>query len=306
MRPILITGISGFIGGHVWAALASRDDVWGVHGATGKVPLRPDRQLNADFSNPDELARLVKELSPRCVLHLGAISRLDLCRQHSLLAWKINHATVREMARAAVKTGTRVIHISSDQVFDGTHGNYREGDPPNPLHVYGETKKASERAVFAQLENSVVVRLNSVYGPPRFRGGSFSEWILEKEARGETIPLYPDQHRSPIDVHTVSRALIELLDHSFTGLLHLGGANRVSRVTFGVLLLRHLGRDTSGILEISIARHDPEGHLPRDTSFDITLAHQVLTTPIPGVQEGLGLVYGPPKTGTQRGLPSSA
>lgn len=293
MGGVLVTGISGFIGGHVWGLLSERDDVWGIHGATGTVPLKPDRQLGIDLSSPGTLAGIVEDIRPDVILHMAAIARPDVARRHSLLAWKVNNASTRELAKTAASIGARLVFVSTDQVFDGTKGNYREGDPPQPVNIYGETKKAAERVVLSNVDNSVVVRINNTFGPPRYRGGSFSEWILNRESRGETISLFVDQYRSPIDVITVSKALIELLDHSFTGILHIAGSNRISRVKFGKMLLQHLGRDQNNVFELHAAKVDPEGRMPLDTSFDITLVNQILRTPMPNVMQGLELAYGP-------------
>ncbi len=297
MSSILVTGISGFIGGHVWAALAEREDIQGVYGASGEVPLRPERQLHADLSIIDSLARIVAKMEPRCILHLAAISSPIICGKQSLLCWRVNHAAVRELARAAQQVGARLILASSDQVFDGIRGNYREGDTPDPINVYGETKKAAERVAFSLCDDTIVARINIAFGRPKFFGSSFSEWILAKEERGEPITLFNDQYRSPIDVLTLIHALIELIDHPFKGIIHLGGANRVNRVTFGKMLLRHLGRDSSGIFEMQSSKLDPEGTIPVDTSFDITLANTVLDTPIPGIEEGIRITYAPQQNG---------
>jgi dTDP-4-dehydrorhamnose reductase len=195
------------------------------------------------------------------------------------------------MAKLAAKLKARVILASSDQVFDGLKGNYREGDRPLPVNVYGETKKAAERSLFATVENAVVVRINNTYGSPKFRGSSFSEWILGMVKAGDQVFLFKDQYRSPIDVITVVKALVELVENPFHGLLHLGGANRVNRLTFGKKLIELTGSDVSLISETVSSDFDPQGFMPRDTSFDITLARQVLHTRLPGFEEGIRLVY---------------
>ncbi len=296
MQPVLVTGVSGFIGGQVWGDLADHDDVWGIYGATGRVPLKPERQLFADLTAPDTIVKIVREMKPRCIVHLAALSMPATCRKQALLAWRVNHVATRHLGMVTEEVGSRIILASSDQVFDGAKGNYREGDPPFPLNVYGETKKAAERSTFALVSNAVVTRFNNCYGRPKYRGTSFSEWVLEKDKRGEPITLFRDQFRSPIDVVSLSNIIIELIDHPFKGLIHLGGANRIDRVTFGNMLLRHMGRDTTGILEMKSAKFDPEGNMPVDTSFDITLARQILEKPPPGVETGLALAYGTGKS----------
>ncbi len=295
MSGLLVTGISGFIGGHVWSSLAKRKDVIGVHGATGALPLKPESQVEADLSNSENLADIVRKHKPHSIIHLAAVSRPNVARRHSLLAWKVNNASTRQMAKAAKEVNARVVFASSDQVFDGQNGNYSENDKPNPVNVYGETKKAAENSVLITLKNSVVLRLNNTFGKTRYRGGSFSEWIIGRESSGDPVTLFTDQYRSPIDVLTVSRVLIELAENDYKGILHMGCSNRISRATFGRMLLVHVGRDTSGILEINSARTALAEMMPIDTSFNVTKAIEVLETPVPNIMDSLELAYGPAK-----------
>jgi dTDP-4-dehydrorhamnose reductase len=295
MSGILVTGISGFIGGHVWSALAKRKDIIGVHGATGALPLKPECQLEIDLANTESLAEIVRSRKPHSIIHLAAVSRPNVARRHSLLAWKVNNASTRQMAKAAKEVDARVIFASTDQVFDGQNGNYSEEDKTNPVNVYGETKKAAENSILSTPNNSVVLRLNNTFGKTRYRGASFSEWIIGREQSGDPVTLFIDQHRSPIDVITVSRALIELAENDYNGILHLGCSNRISRATFGRMLLVHIGRDTSGILELNSSRTQLAEMMPLDTSFNVTRAIDVLETPIPNIMDSLELAYGPAK-----------
>ncbi|MBD3167117.1 sugar nucleotide-binding protein [bacterium] len=293
MRPIVITGISGFIGGHVWAKVAKRPECIGVHGASGFVPLAMERQRQFDLTRKETVREFIQETEPSVILHLAGITSLRFCQKNSLAAWKVNHVATRHLAEEAAKIDCRFIYTSTDMVFDGVRGNYRETDAPNPLSVYGETKRAAERTVMATVDNYLLLRLNNCYGPPMFRGSSFSEWVLNKEEAGEPIPLFVNQIRSPIDVVTLSNILVEIIDNPITGILHLGGSHRVNRVTFGRMILKHKNRDVSTILETHSSKHDPEGIQPQDTSFDSTAARRILDTSIPGLEEGLRLSYGP-------------
>ncbi len=295
MRPIVITGVSGFLGGHVWQRLAVLENVVGLVGSRGKVPFCTSQQYHIDLTDPDSIETCFSELKPRCIIHFAAIGSVSMCSQQPLMAWRINHAATRLISKLAQDFGTRLIFISTDQVFDGRKGLYTELDTPSPLHTYGESKRAAERVVLNQVEDSVVVRINNSFGPPAFFGTSFSEWVLGKERAGEPITLFYDQYRSFLDMSTLADVMIELINHQFMGTLHLGGASRLNRVEFGRLLLQHCGVEQTGILEMSQMKMDPEGKLPLDTSFDVSLATQILDTHIPTIDEGLYLAYGPSK-----------
>jgi len=291
MQTILITGVSGFIGGHLWNKLASNTNVHGTYCSHGAVSYHPERQYEVDFNKSGEIQDLINRIKPCCILHLAAIAGIKDCQKNSKLAWQVNNAATIEIAKAAEAISARIIYISTDCVFNGKSGSCREGDPVDPLSVYGETKATAERNVFINSSNAVVARINNTYGKPVFGGSSFSEWILERQVKGEPITLFTDQYRSFIDVITLSNALIELIDHPFKGLLHLGGANRLNRVAFGSLLLDHLEYDKSGIVQLKNTEMDPDGLNPIDTSFDITLARQLLKTDFPRIHEALQLAY---------------
>lgn len=291
MISLMVTGISGFIGGHVWAQIAGRDSVLGLYGTHGPLPLHPEKQAGVDFTHPELILDIVETYKPAAIIHLAAVASPKKCSRDALQAWKVNHVAVRELAEAAESIQARLIITSSDQVFSGARGYYREGDRTDPINVYGETKKAAERSLFAIHTSGVAVRLNNTYGPAKFLGSSFSEWILQRYSQGESIPLYKDQFRSPIDVVTASRVLIELVDHQFRGVLHLGGQERLSRLEFGETLLKILGKKTNKIDRLDCRYTAGSEKMPVDTSFDISLASRILQTPIPRLQEGIRLAY---------------
>lgn len=292
MKPIVITGVSGFIGGHVWSMIGDRDDVWGLVGATGSVPFFPERQQHVDFTVPEQLKKILFDLQPRCILHLGAISSIGYCEKNSLLAWRVNHVATRIIAEYAATTGNRLIFASTDQVFDGAHGNYDIDDRPNPVSTYGETKKAAERAISGLVEDHVIVRINNCYGPAKFRGESFSGWIVQRRKRSEPFPLFKDQVRSFVDVVSVAAAFHELIDHPYRGILHLGGKRPLDRVTFARALLDHLGYDTTGMIETLSSKFDKSGVMTVNTSFKIEHTRKTLQTPVLTLEQGLANSYG--------------
>ncbi|MCF7810267.1 SDR family oxidoreductase [bacterium] len=291
MQPILITGISGFIGGRLWNKLSSYQNVYGTYHLHDVVPLHSERQFCIDLNNSDEIQTLILKLKPRCIIHLAAIAGIKDCQQHVKLAWQINSNATLKIAQTAEAVGSRLIFISTDCVFNGKSRSYREGDLVDPLSIYGQTKVSAEKNIFTNCSDAVVVRINNTYGRPVFGGSSFSEWIIERQVKGEPITVFTDQYRSFLDVITLANALVELIDHPFKGLLHIGGANRLNRLTFAEILLNHLGRDTTGIVKMKNSELDPDGMNPLDTSFDITLARKTLKTNFPRIHDAVQLAY---------------
>jgi dTDP-4-dehydrorhamnose reductase len=168
--------------------------------------------------------------------------------------------------------------MSTDAVFDGDGGWYREQDLPRPIHPYGKAKLESEHIVAASetAANSlaVILRLSLVWGldpiDPR------TLYIRECLARKTPLVLYDDEYRCPARVDQLATAILELCGLEFSGVLHLAGPERLNRYQFGLLLARNQGWAESGI---SKGPSTLSGTVrPRDCSLDSSLARRLLKT----------------------------
>src|SRR5262249_7267089 len=154
---------------------------------------------------------------------------------------------------------------STDLVFDGSRGGYHEEDIPNPLSIYGRTKSAAEQAVL-DVPGNAVVRISLLYGPSRNGRVSFFDEQVAALQRGAPVTLFDDEWRTPLDLVTAARGLWAVARSDFSGTLHLGGPQRLSRWEMGKRLAAFLGVDDSPLVA---ARRDdvPSAEpRPRDTS----------------------------------------
>jgi dTDP-4-dehydrorhamnose reductase len=171
---------------------------------------------------------------------------------------------------AAAATRCRLVHLSSDLVFDGRRGRYVEADAPAPVNDYGRSKAEAERRVTAQHPAATIVRTSLIYGGDE-------PGTQERLAR-EGSRFYVDEIRSPVQVGDLADALLELLGRELAGPLHLGGADDVSRYDFALLLGADSGR-------IEPAHTTPE-RAP-DVSLDSSRAVALLSTQLRGVRSVL-------------------
>jgi dTDP-4-dehydrorhamnose reductase len=187
----------------------------------------------------------------------------------------------RHVAQATAHVGARLVHLSTDVVFDGRRGGYTEKDRPNPVHDYGRAKLASEELIQATLPAAAIVRTSLVYGfaplDPR------TEWTLAAAQGQNNVTLFTDERRCPIYAPDLADALLELAANDYAGVLHGAGAEAVSRYEFGVLLCRALEVDPTR-LRPALAADSPQPR-PLDCTLDITRAGQVLRTRLRGVRE---------------------
>ncbi len=183
------------------------------------------------------------------------------------------------VACAAAQVNARLIHISTDVIFDGEHAPYNEHALPNPITPYGESKARGENVVTAMHPRPAIVRTSLIYGfeptDPRTR----------QTFDGEIPLLFSDEFRCPIFVNDLADALIEISQNDFVGVLNVAGSQRLSRYEFGLKLARRFGIEPKFQSALSASSQTPR---PRDCTLDISLAQNILLTQLRSVDQVIG------------------
>lgn len=272
-RRVLITGGSGYLGR--WVAELARPE-WDVTAtyATSPAELSGVAWRELDVRSGAAVSGLIDEVRPDVIVHTAA---LNPGQGNDFAGVNIDGSA--NVAAAAQAAGCRLIHISTDMVFDGERGNYTEADSPNPRTDYGRTKADGEAAVVASGAEAVIVRTSLIYGwrPSIARS---AQWMIDTASRGEPIELWADEMRNPIWVESLAAAIVELAGLDYTGPLHIAGSEPISRYKFGLALLRFHGVATDGVSAIA---SPPDANRPLNCTLDTSLAQRLLTTPLPGV-----------------------
>lgn len=281
MKRLLITGGSGYLG----EALADRASAAGWQVAATFFSRQPARAGIAwhqlDVRDADATARLFAELRPDVAIHTAyRLSGPDL--------WPITAQGAEHVALAASAAGTRLIHMSSDALFDGDlppGQRYSEADDPSPITPYGEAKAAAERAVERLAPGALVVRTSLIYGGAL--PGQHERLVLEALAERADIAFFTDELRCPVAVGDLAAALVELAAGDRAGRLHIAGPDVQSRYSFAQAVARAYGHDPArlrgGLSAASGTRR------PRNCALDSSVAYGLLRTRIRGVAEVLGL-----------------
>ena len=185
-----------------------------------------------DIRDPTEVEARFAQLRPACVIHTAY-------REHGPAAYATTVQGAVNVARAANAYGVRLIHISTDVVFDGRGGApYRESDPVSPITMYGRHKAEAERAVGEAHPHAVIVRTSLIYGGPQ--PSRHEQTALDVAAGRASLAFYTDELRCPVAVSDLAAALLALVDSTFAGIVHIAGADAVSRREFASLVT---GRD---------------------------------------------------------------
>ncbi len=277
-RPrLLVTGASGFLGACLVQEARKRG--FAVTGVCRSLPGK-GWGIQADLGREGEAGRILEEARPDLVVHAAAMSRIPECEKDPEEAFRVNRDGTRALAEAAARAGVLFLFVSTDHVFDGKKAPYRPGDPPSPVSVYGRSKAEGEEAVRNTGGTWQVVRVSLLYGKSPGRGNpGASEGLLALLARGGRPRLFTDEFRTPLEVGEASRCLLDLLQAPPGRTWHLGGPERVSRYSFGLLLARAAGFDPA-LLERGSRLDRPEfASRPRDLSLDSRETHPFLDAP---------------------------
>ncbi|MCH2105658.1 MAG: sugar nucleotide-binding protein, partial [Planctomycetes bacterium] len=208
----------------------------------------------------------------------------------------MNARVPRALGEWARETGARLIHVSTDLVFGAEPappGGFREEDEPAPISVYGESKAAGERELLEVCSDALVVRLPLLYGSGLGTGRGASEDLFATLARGEAARLFEDEWRTPLPVNVAAAALVELCGREESGLLHVSGVERVSRLELGRALHarkyddpERAARELVGCVRADL---DLSPQRPEDTSLCSARARSILETKLPGLEDGVDL-----------------
>ncbi len=292
MKRVFITGASGFLG-HELLHLAPPDVqiLAQVHQSPLRLSLPNLQTTFIDFRKPD--FRAVRSFRPEVILHAGAMTRIDECECDPAVAWQVNVAATQQLFDLSLQWGARFIFVSTDQVYRGDRGNYGETDAVAPVNLYGAQKVAAERDLAEHAGgNWVIARSALIYGKARHGRPTFTEQIIRKLRAGQPVAVFVDEFRTPIPVSDLAAALWELAENDFTGVINLGGCEKVTRHQMGEVICRELNLPAGLLLKTRMADVPLSAARPRDVSLNISRARSVLKTPLCTIAEGIRRAFG--------------
>jgi dTDP-4-dehydrorhamnose reductase len=277
-----VIGAGGYVGRHVTRhALAIGDDVTGTYHSSrgqGGIDWR-----HLDVTDAGAVDALVDDVHPDAV-----ISTFYAAKPLSAnVNWSVNALGAVTVARSAARLGIRLVHVSSDAVHSGRPEPFTEADAPSPMYPYGAAKAAAELGIAEVLPSAVLARVSLVNSDGTGDDLSVRERFMLDLGAGRTGGvLFTDDIRCPIAVTDLARALRELAENRFAGVINLAGTDAMSFYDLGVLVARRYGADPGALPASTIA--DSGFARPGDVRLDSTLASTVLRTRLRGIREVLG------------------
>jgi dTDP-4-dehydrorhamnose reductase len=283
---LLVTGASGLLGanlalefcreGHRVTAL--------YHNHALRIP--GVESVACDLTDKLELSRVLTNARPQCIVHCAAATNLEWCETHPAECMRINVEAPAEIAAVARTMGAGMIQISTDAVFDGVAGGYREDDTPSPLNRYAESKALGEAAVLRKMPTALVLRTN-LYGWNLQPKTSLAEWVLSLLRRSADVPGFRDVVFSPLLVNHLAAWILGLIAGGQSGIFHAASSDRISKYGFACQLAEVFGFDPALVRESSIADSALTAPRPRNTWLRADKMADAIGQPLPSIRNGL-------------------
>lgn len=231
MKKIIVTGCNGQLGRAVNSELGKNPEIEFVNTDVAEL----------DITNIDKVLELAREVKPYAIINCAAHTGVDACETDVDNAYRINAIGPRNLSIAATETGAKMVHISTDYVFDGKGSRpYLEFDAPNPQGVYGATKLAGENMVREFADRYFILRTAWLYGD----GKNFVKTMLRLSETNEEVRVVGDQVGSPTSTKELSAAIADLLFTENYGLFHATCEGSCSWAQFTEEIFRLAGKST--------------------------------------------------------------
>jgi len=286
---ILVTGASGLLGLNLGLMLHASHQITGVD--RNKLSGVPFELLRADLLDSGLEHRILEAVRPEAVIHCAALADLEACDKNPAGAQRLNADLPGEMAKACAMRGIRLLHISTDAVFDGTkNGNYTEADPPSPPGIYSTTKLQGEKNVLSADPDAIVARVN-FFGWSLAGTRSLAEFFFNNLSAGRQASGFTDVWFCPLFVGDLVELLVRMLEKGLSGLYHVVGAEALSKYDFGVRIAHQFDLDDGLIIPTSVEESGLKARRSHNLRLSVHKLSTALRDEIPGVSTGLPRFY---------------
>ncbi|MES2629042.1 MAG: NAD(P)-dependent oxidoreductase [Bacteroidota bacterium] len=292
---IFITGANGLLGQKiVEKVVADRQHqlLATSKGENRNAVLNGYDYQSVDISNREEVLAAISGFKPEVIINTAAMTNVDQCEQDREGCQLANVTSVEYLIEAARSTNAHLIHLSTDFVFDGENGPYKEEDTAAPLSFYGNSKLLSEQLVEQSgLEKWSVARTIIVYGTGnRLSRGNIVFWVKEMLEEGKEITIVDDQFRAPTFAEDLAEGCLLIAEKGVNGIFHLSGPETLSIYELATRVARFYNLNADLIKPVQTGMFTQPAKRPLKTGFDISKARRVLGYAPKTLEESLGLI----------------
>ena len=279
-KKMLVTGASGLIGSYLLTQIHD-DCVDDIYVVVHESMPKSGKKIQLDLSQTENVSKKLTEIRPDVIINLAALTNVDICEIQPDLAMRLNRDLVGAISEyiSANKSNNNpyFLHVSTDYVFDGAEGNYKEDSKTNPVNLYGLSKLQGENEITSKLieGNWCIARTSTPFGlHPKKQ--SFPVFLLEKLRKNQSVKVVIDQYTSPTYAMDLAKMLKEIIDRRIRGLIHTSATSRLSRYEQALKITKEFGLNEELILKVRSKDLNWKAQRPNDSSLDVNKACKLL------------------------------
>ncbi|MFK7952634.1 MAG: NAD(P)-dependent oxidoreductase [Ekhidna sp.] len=290
MKKILITGANGLLGQKLVKLYRDNSAVQII--ATGKGDDRNPKGDHVyhtlDITSKEEVSELIEKVKPDVVINTAAMTHVDQCELDPDTCWKLNVSAVDYLLRACGANNAFFLHLSTDFIFDGENGPYKEDDVPNPQSKYAESKLISEGLIENSGVDYAIVRTMLVYGiVPGLSRSNIILWVKKSLEEGKEIKVVNDQWRTPTLAEDLAKGCALVVEKEAKGVFHISGKDMLTPYDMAISTADYFDLDKSLMEEVDGSIFTQPAKRPAKTGFILDKARSILGYEPVSFQEGL-------------------
>ncbi|MDP2652778.1 MAG: SDR family oxidoreductase [Candidatus Omnitrophota bacterium] len=281
---VLITGVSGLLGNSLARAWKDTCEILGIYCEhPWHLPGIETRKL--DLLQESAVRKAIAEFQPQVLVHTAALTNVDVCEEQPQKAFDANVRVTQILVGAIGALPARLVHLSTDLVFDGAKGRYKENDPVAPLNVYARTKLEAEGAA---LKNSrALVARTNIFGWNVQNKRSLAEWVIDELSHKRRIKGFTDAVFSSIYTMDLADLLRAAWERELTGVYHVASSTAMNKYDFACRVADLFGLDKSLIEPSRVGDFAFKAKRAKDLSLDTSKLARALGRPVPTMEESL-------------------
>ncbi len=268
MDKALIFGSNGLLGQSLLKRFSGAYHVYGASLEQENHLTQPEfPYYKVDLTSRSETRELIGSIKPALIINAAAYTNVDGCEDDRETCWNANVHAVEHILDGASLLKATLVQISTDYVFDGDLGNYRETDLPNPRGNYSRSKLAAENIIRAGSVEYLIARTQVLFGAGQRVRPNFATWVVEQLKKGNSINVVTDQIGCPTYAPDLAEGIFRLLQNKAYGIFHISGPDSLSRYDFAVKIARTFGLDETLIKPITTEALKQKAPRPMNSTF---------------------------------------
>lgn len=290
-KRILITGANGMLGQSLCRFYSKQKNIQLLACSLDENPHYEGIDYKKfNLTKREDVKKVVLDFYPDYIINASAYTNVDKSETEREEAWKVNVKGVEYLSETARILDARIIHISTDYIFDGTKGPYSENEKPKPLGYYARTKLASENVLKISGVLFTILRTNVLYGSTYYCKSDFVNWLVNSLKEGNEVRIVTDQINNPTFVEDLVQAINKVVEYKKTGIYNIGGKEFLSRFEFSEIIADYFSLDKTLIKPITTEELNQTARRPLKSGLITLKAETELGYKPHSIKEALAVI----------------